>query len=387
MPKKKVMAETKKMAALSLKDLENAEGRTVEELSKLFQSDTVEDVALQNKDIAEGEAQKKFLAASRGLGHAINAMLMDYEHLQTRWPMIIATLDAKGLKRKLATSGLPMVSGWAKKSINAQIDKAILTELPDLLVAQLKITRKADKKVDVQRTAILASQTAAEQSYSDLADDMIKFRKMVETANTKYENSRKRLKEIDLLLEKEDELSEAEFTKLTKEKVQLRNADNDLELALQTVTQELRATKDGYHMTDLQIGQLTTTLKSINAISTMLKAFLKVTEPIMRRSIVILNTQQAGIDAANLLYALSESINHTLKMCSYGMTVMTQQAVMLGNKDFLEKHTTDEVKQIQAANDAVWDNFTRTQVAKVMEKAKPLLSYTQRAGNTTRQTV
>ena len=140
-------------------------------------------------------------------------------------------------------------------------------------------------------------------------------------------------------------------------------------------------------MTELQIGELTTTLKAINAISTMLNAFIKVTRPIMMRSIVIINAQRDGIQAANMLYALSESMNSTIKMCAYGMTHMTEQAVMLGNKDFIEDDTIEEVKTIQAANDKVWKEFTRKQYDNVMEKVKPLQDLASGAGSTDQQVV
>lgn len=381
------MEEAKKMTALTVEDLKKAETMKVEDLEKLFKSDTTEDVSLRNQAIAESEANKKFLAASRGLGLAINDLLGQYQHLLKKWPEILATLDVQGMKRKLAASSIPGVAGWAKRSIQKQIEETILETLPDLLLEQLGITQKADKRVDVQRTSLLQAQTAAEQSYTSLAEEMIRLRNVVKQKYAEFEAARKELQEIDAKLKDKDNLSEEEFASLTRKRTDLISKDNDQELAVQTMTQELRATEDGYKMTELQIGQLTTTLKSINAISTMLKAFLKVTEPIMRRSIVILNAQKAGIDAANLLYALSETMNHTLKICSYGMTVMTQQAVALGNKDFLEKHTIDEVKSIQQANNKVWDDFTKVQYAKVMEKVQPLLSYIEQAGSVEKQPV
>lgn len=381
------MEQVKKITALTVEDLKKAETMKVEELEKLFKQDTTEDVSLRNKAIAESEANKKFMAASRGLGLAINDLLMEYQHLLKRWPEIIATLDVQGLKRKLAASSIPGVSGWAKKRIQKQIEETILEALPKILLEQLSITQKADKRVDVQRVSILQAQTAAEQSYTSLAEEMIRLRNVVKQKYAEFEAARKELQEIDAKMNDKDKLSEEEFTSLTRKRTDLVSKDNDMELAVQTLTQELRATEDGYKMTELQIGQLTTTLKSINAISTMLKAFLKVTEPIMKRSIVILNAQKAGIDAANLLYALSETMNHTLKICSYGATVMTQQAVALGNKDFLEKHTIDEVKAIQEANNKVWDSFTQAQYAKVMEKVQPLLSFTERVGSTEKQAV
>ncbi len=380
------MEQVKKMTTLTLEELKSAEKMSVEQLGQLFQQDTMEDIQLQNKAISESDANKKFMAASRGLGHAINELLLEHESLQKRWPEILATLDAKGLMRKLA-AGEGFIGRWAKKRINAKIDKTILEALPDLLLEQLRVTQKADKRVDVQKTAILQAQKAAEQSYLHLSEEIIRLRKLAREKKEAFDKARSEIKETDAKLKDKDKLSEEEFAELTKKRAELITTDNDKELDLQTTTQDLRATEEGFNMTELQIGQLTTTHKTANAISTMLKAFLRVTEPIMKRSIVILNAQKAGIEASELLYALSETMNYTLKICSYGMTVMTQQAIMLGNKDFLEKHTIEEVKTIQKANDSLWDHFTETQYAKVMEKMQPLLSFTERAGSTEKQTV
>ena len=151
--------------------------------------------------------------------------------------------------------------------------------------------------------------------------------------------------------------------------------DDEREVTLQTTTQEFRATKDGYKLTEVQIGELAVTYKAINAISIMLDAFLKVTRPIQQRAIVIINSQAGGLKGAQLLAALSQTMNDTVKMCAYGMTVMTERAVALGRMDFVDPNMVEEVKKIQATNDAVWNDFTKTQYDLVMEKARPLLEH------------
>ena len=72
-------------------------------------------------------------------------------------------------------------------------------------------------------------------------------------------------------------------------------------------------------------------------------------------------------------------MNETVKMCAYGMTVMTERAVALGRMDFVDPDMVEEVKKIQTQNDAVWNDFTKTQYDLVMEKARPL-PRTQGAG-------
>jgi hypothetical protein len=151
--------------------------------------------------------------------------------------------------------------------------------------------------------------------------------------------------------------------------------DGDQEIKLQTITQQFRATKDGYALTELQIGELNTTRKGMNAISIMLEAFLEITRPIMLRSINIMNAQTSGLRGATLLQALGQSMNETIKMCAYGMTVMTEQAMALGRIDFIEENTISEVKAIQSANDQVWNDFTRVQYDSVMEHANLLLEH------------
>jgi hypothetical protein len=107
----------------------------------------------------------------------------------------------------------------------------------------------------------------------------------------------------------------------------------------------------------------------------MLDAFLKVTRPIQQRAIIIINSQAGGLRGAELLAALSRTMNETIKMCAYGMTVMTERAVALGKMDFVDPNMIEEVKRIQASNDAVWNDFTKTQYELVMEKARPLLEH------------
>ena len=66
-------------------------------------------------------------------------------------------------------------------------------------------------------------------------------------------------------------------------------------------------------------------------------------------------------------------MNDTIKMCAYGMTVMTERAIALGRMDFVDPAMVEEVGKIQAENDTVWNDFTKTQYELVMEKARPLL--------------
>ncbi len=123
--------------------------------------------------------------------------------------------------------------------------------------------------------------------------------------------------------------------------------DVEREVTLQTTTQEFRAAKDGYKLTEVQIGELAVTYKAINAISIMLDAFLNVTRPIEQRAIVIINSQAGGLRGAELLAALSRTMNETVRMCAFGMTVMTERAVALGQMDFVDPNMIEEVKRIQ----------------------------------------
>ena len=72
---------------------------------------------------------------------------------------------------------------------------------------------------------------------------------------------------------------------------------------------------------------------------------------------------------------LSRTMNDTIKMCAYGMTVMTERAIALGRMDFVDPAMVEEVGKIQAENDTVWNDFTKTQYELVMEKARPLLEH------------
>ncbi|MBU4501090.1 MAG: hypothetical protein KKA79_00745 [Nanoarchaeota archaeon] len=400
----------KVMESLTEESLEKANNMSVEELTNLFKQDTVEDVELQNKAAETSAASQAFMKSSRSLGKAINGLLMDNENLQKSWTKVIADLgmgkdgSGQGFKYKIVAANIPFMSGWLKKGIEKDIDNKILEVLPELLKQQWSMTEKAARRVEVQKVLLKQSQDEAEKYFQELGQDMIRLRKENRVKKEKFDKAREELENINAQLKENEELEtladegkdlpdgkivldEVAYQNLINRRGKLIDMDNDREVALQTTTQELRASKDGYAMTELQIGELTTTLKAINAISTMLNAFIKVTRPIMMRSIVIINAQRDGIQAANMLYALSESMNSTIKMCAYGMTHMTEQAVMLGNKDFLEKGTIEEVKEIQAANDRVWKDFTKKQYAQVMAKVKPLQELAADVGSTDQQTV
>lgn len=402
----------KKFEALTMDAIEKAKDMSVDELTQLFKEDKVSDVELKNRVAEQSAAHQAFMKTSKGLGRAINELLLENEDLQKKWTDVIKNLaqmkDSAGddFSRKTATSS--WIPGFlrkrAKKSLEKKIDTNILEVLPNLLQSQWVITEKASNRVDAQKILLKQSQGEAEQYFKDLADDMKKFRGEVQKKREEFDKGRVKLTEIEAILKENSELEilldegkvlpegkvilvEKDYNDLVTERTKLVDMDNDRDLALQTVIQQLRASKDGYKMTEMQIGQLSTTLKSLSSISTMLKSFLKVTRPIMMRSITILNAEREGIRAANLLYALSESMNATLKMCAYGMTHMTEQAVMLGNKDFLENATVEEVKRIQDANDKIWKEFTDKQYQNVLAKVKPIMEHMMDAGSTEKQEV
>jgi len=409
MEKEKQTVATNVMTALTVEGLEKAKDMGVEEFKNLFTKDTAKDIEFKKNISEETQAHQTFMTVSRGLGKAINELLAENEDLQKQWAEILKGLvtgeaGAKDVKKKAIYSKIPIISGWLKKRQDKKIENDILTVLPELLKGQWEITQKAADRVEAQKVLLKQAQNEAEDYYKQLGTDMIRLRKENEQKKGIFDASRAELAEIEKKLKRNEELesmvekgealpagekvlSAEEYETLINKRTSIIQIDNDREIALQTAIQMLRASKDGYYMTELQIGELTVTLKATNAISIMLNAYLKVTRPIMLRSITLINAQKDGIRAADLLSALGESMNHTLKMCAYGMTVMTEQAVMLGNQDFLKTTTVDEVKKIQAANDKVWSDFTKKQYDKVMEKAKPLLEHIDAAGSTEKQTV
>lgn len=273
----------------------------------------------------------------------------------------------------------------------------ILEILPDLLRQQWDVTQKAADRIQVQKTLLAESKVEADQQFRQLGDDIIRYREEAQKARESFDACRKELAEIEQKLKENDELEKLlgeakplpegqsllgseEYSKLMQRRTELMATDDEREVTLQTTTQEFRATKDGYKLTEVQIGELAVTYKAINAIGIMLDAFLKVTRPIQQRAIVIINAQASGLKGAQLLAALSQTMNEAVKMCAYGMTVMTEQAVALGRMDFVDPNMVEEVKRVQASNDAVWNDFTKTQYDLVMEKARPLLEHKELAG-------
>jgi hypothetical protein len=398
-------AESKALTLLpiSVGQLQKAKDMSVDEIKSVFRQDSAADVEAHKATTQMTEASQNYLKISRGLGIAIHELLAENDDLQKKWSQVLAALatreDGSGadLKQKLASAHIPFFSDRAKKSIEHEIEVNILEILPDLLRQQWDVTQKAADRIQVQKTLLAESKVEADQQFRQLGDDIIRYREEAQKARESFDASRKELAEIEEKLKENDELEKLlgdakplpegksmlgseEYSKLMQRRTELMATDDEREVTLQTTTQEFRATKDGYKLTEVQIGELAVTYKAINAIGIMLDAFLKVTRPIQQRAIVIINAQASGLKGAQLLAALSQTMNEAVKMCAYGMTVMTEQAVALGRMDFVDPNMVEEVKRVQASNDAVWNDFTKTQYDLVMEKARPLLEHKELAG-------
>jgi hypothetical protein len=393
-------AESRDLALvpLSIGRLERAKEMSVDEIKSVFRQDSAADVESRKTTAQMTEAGQNYLKVSRGLGIAIHELLAENDDLQKKWSQVLAALassqDGSGadFKQKLASAHIPFFSDRAKKSIEHDIEVNILEILPDLLRQQWDVTQKAADRVQVQKTLLAESKEEADQYFRRLGDDSIRYREQAQKAKEDFDACRKELAGIEQKLKQNEEaeklleegkslpegqsvLGSEEYSKLLQRRTELMATDDEREVTLQTTTQELRATRDGYKLTEVQIGELAVTYKAINAISIMLDAFLKVTRPIQQRAIIIINSQAGGLRGAELLAALSRTMNETIKMCAYGMTVMTERAVALGKMDFVDPNMIEEVKRIQASNDAVWNDFTKTQYELVMEKARPLLEH------------
>ncbi len=398
-------AESKALTLLpiSVGQLQKAKDMSVDEIKSAFRQDSAADIEAQKATTQLTEAGQNYLKISRGLGIAIHELLAENDDLQKKWSQVLAALatreDGSGadLKQKLASAHIPFFSDRAKKSIEHEIEVNILEILPDLLRQQWDVTQKAADRIQVQKTLLAESKVEADQQFRQLGDDIIRYREEAQKARESFDVCRKELAEIEQKLKENDELEKLvgdakplpegksmlgseEYSKLMQRRTELMATDDEREVTLQTTTQEFRATKDGYKLTEVQIGELAVTYKAINAIGIMLDAFLKVTRPIQQRAIVIINAQASGLKGAQLLAALSQTMNEAVKMCAYGMTVMTEQAVALGRMDFVDPNMVEEVKRVQASNDAVWNDFTKTQYDLVMEKARPLLEHKELAG-------
>ena len=386
------------LVPLSIGQMEKAKDMSVEEIKSVFREDTASDVESRKTMAQMTEASQNYLKVSRGLGIAIHDLLAENDDLQKRWSQVLAALatrqdgSAADFKQKLASAHIPFFSDRAKKSIEHEIEADILEILPDLLRQQWDVTQKSADRIQVQKTLLAESKEEADQHFRQLGDDIIRYREEAQKAREQFDVSRKELAEIEQKLKENEELEKLieeakplpeaksvlgseEYSKLMQRRTELMSTDDQREVSLQTTTQEFRAARDGYKLTEVQIGELAVTYKAINAISIMLDAFLKVTRPIQQRAIVIINSQAGGLKGAALLAALSQTMNETIKMCAYGMTVMTERAVELGRMDFVDPNMVEEVKKIQTQNDAVWNDFTKTQYDLVMEKARPLLEH------------
>ncbi|MFA5961605.1 MAG: hypothetical protein WC848_02910 [Parcubacteria group bacterium] len=388
---------------LAIGDFDKAKAMTVDDFKSVYSQQTAEEIAgkQQRKDMTD--AAVVYMKAARGLGASVNEILMENEGLQKRWGEVMGDLvkgkDGSGSDLERKATGLPIIGTFFKKRIDSRMTANILEVLPDLLRQQWDVTEKAAMRVKAQMVMLVQAEKQAEGDYRRLGDDQIRLRDEAMKKNDEFNKLRAELSNIEAQLAASSEvddliatkqpvpegkkaLSSDDYAKLMQRRTEIMEQDNDREIELQTVTQTFRATKDGHAMTELQIGELNTTRKAMNAISIMLDAFLKVTRPIMMRSIVIMNAQSSGLKGATLLQALGQSMNESLKMCAYGMTVMTEQAMALGRMEFLEKGTVAEVKQIQLANDKVWNEFTKTQYEQVMQRTKPLLEHANFNGET-----
>ncbi|MGO8945338.1 MAG: hypothetical protein ACLQJ7_16910 [Syntrophobacteraceae bacterium] len=386
------------LVPLSIGQLEKAKDMSVDEIKSVFRQDTATDVEARKTTARMTEASQNYLKVSRGLGIAIHELLAENDDLQKKWSQVLTALatrqegGAADFKQKLASAHIPFFSDKAKKSIEHEIEANILEILPDLLRQQWDVTQKSADRIQVQKTLLAESKEEADQYFRQIGDDIVRYREEAQKAREEFDASRKELAEIEHKLKENEELEKLvedgkplpegksalgseEYSKLMQRRTGLMSTDDQREVTLQTTTQEFRAAKDGYKLTEVQIGELAVTYKAINAVSIMLDAFLKVTRPIQQRAIVIINSQASGLQGAALLAALSQTMNETVKMCAYGMTVMTERAVALGRMDFVDADMVDEVKKIQAQNDGVWNDFTKTQYDLVMEKARPLLEH------------
>jgi hypothetical protein len=386
------------LVPLSIGQMEKAKDMSVDEIKSVFRQDTATDVEARKTTARMTEASQNYLKVSRGLGIAIHELLAENDDLQKKWSQVLAALatrqdgSAADFKQKLASAHIPFFSDRAKKSIEHEIEANILEILPDLLRQQWDVTQKSADRIQVQKTLLAESKEEADKYFRQLGDDIVRYREEAQKAREDFDASRKELAEIEQKLKENEELEKLvedgkplpegksalgseEYSKLMQRRTGLMSTDDQREITLQTTTQEFRASKDGYKLTEVQIGELAVTYKAINAVSIMLDAFLKVTRPIQQRAIVIINSQASGLQGAALLAALSQTMNETVKMCAYGMTVMTERAVALGRMDFVDADMVDEVKKIQAQNDGVWNDFTKTQYDLVMEKARPLLEH------------
>ncbi len=386
------------LVPLSIGQMEKAKEMSVDEIKSVFRQDSATDVEARKTTAQMTEASQNYLKVSRGLGVAIHELLAENDDLQKKWSQVLAALatrqdgSAADFKQKLASAHIPFFSDRAKKSIEHEIEADILEILPDLLRQQWDVTQKSADRIQVQKTLLAESKEEADQHFRQLGDDIIRYREEAQKTREEFDVCRKELAEIEEKLKENEELEKLveeakplpegksmlgseEYSKLMQRRTELMSTDDQREVSLQTTTQEFRAAKDGYKLTEVQIGELAVTYKAINAISIMLDAFLKVTRPIQQRAIVIINSQAGGLKGAALLAALSQTMNETIKMCAYGMTVMTERAVALGRMDFVDPTMVEEVKKIQTQNDAVWNDFTKTQYDLVMEKARPLLEH------------
>lgn len=392
------------LVPLSIGRLEKAKDMSVDEIKSAFRQDTAADIEASEATARMTEAGRNYLKVSRGLGIAIYELLSENDGLQKKWAQVLGSLAARqagstaDFKQKLASAHIPFLSERIKKSIEHEIEVDVLDVLPDLLRQQWDITQKSADRIQVQKTLLAESKTEADRYFRQLGEDIIRYREEAQKAREDFDACRKELAEIERRLKENEELEKLieegkplpdgksavgseEYSRLMQRRTELMADDDEREVKLQTTTQEFRAAKDGYKLTEIQIGELAVTYKAINAIGIMLDAFLKVTRPIQQRAIVIINSQAGGLQGAQLLAALSRTMNDTVRMCAYGMTVMTERAVALGRMEFVDPGMVDEVKKIQDANDAVWNDFTKTQYDLVMEKARPLLEHKE-LGNT-----
>ncbi len=388
---------------LSIGQLQKAKDMSVDEIKSVFREDSASDIEARKATTQMTEASQNYLKVSRGLGIAIHELLAENDDLQKKWSQVLAALAVRqqgsgaDFKQKLASAHVPFFSDRAKKSIEHEIEVNILEILPDLLRQQWDVTQKSADRVKVQKTLLAESKEEADQHFRQLGDDIVRYREEAQKTREDFDASRKELADIEQKLKENEELEKLlevgkplpegqsalgseEYSKLMQRRTELMSTDDEREVKLQTTTQEFRAARDGYKLTEVQIGELAVTYKAINAISIMLDAFLKVTRPIQQRAIVIINAQAGGLQGAQLLAALSQTMNETIKMCAYGMTVMTERAVALGQMDFVDPNMVEEVKRVQASNDAVWNDFTKTQYDLVMEKARPILEHKELAG-------
>ena len=104
-------------------------------------------------------------------------------------------------------------------------------------------------------------------------DDIVRYREEAQKAREQFDVCRKELAEIEQKLKENEELDKLieegkplpegksmlgseEYSNLMQRRTELMATDDEREIGLQTTTQQFRAAKDGYKLTEVQIGEV-----------------------------------------------------------------------------------------------------------------------------------